>query len=234
MEWLKQLLGEELFNQLFPKDSDNLKKVTEKIGNKKMIEDDGKLVPQSRVKELTDKKTELENQLKTASDNLTKVQADYDKIKTEKDKGKSTVDEQIASLTKTITDLQTELKNKDQLGVVNNKRTLVESQFRLLKANDQYLQTLVREFELKHPLDKLEIENGKIKDAENLFKPFQEDYKPLFGVVQKKGFEHKDGNDPGAGDFFTMDEIKAMDQSTVKANLEKVNKSIEYHDKQGN
>ncbi|RJP73207.1 MAG: hypothetical protein C4539_02195 [Ignavibacteriales bacterium] len=71
MEWLKLLLGDELFNLLFPKDSDNLKKVTEKIGTKKFIEDDGKLIPKSRFDEVNAKKTEAENQLKTANDNQT-------------------------------------------------------------------------------------------------------------------------------------------------------------------
>ena len=46
MEEIKQLLGDELFNS-----------VTEKLGDKKLLIDDGKMIPKSRFDEVNEKKS---------------------------------------------------------------------------------------------------------------------------------------------------------------------------------
>ena len=128
MEWLKQLLGEELFNQLFPKESEALKKITEKVGAKKFVEDDGKLIPKNRFDELTTKKTEIENQLAKANEDLKKAQGDYDGLKAEKEGGKKTVDEQISALNKKIEELTNGISQK--ISSCNYRRNVL-----LLKAH---------------------------------------------------------------------------------------------------
>lgn len=56
---LKQLLGEELYNQ-----------VTSKLGDKKIMVDDGNFIPKARFDKVNDQKKELETQLKTSSETI--------------------------------------------------------------------------------------------------------------------------------------------------------------------
>ncbi len=224
LEWLKKELGEEKFNKLFPQGSEILKAM-EPLAEKKIIEDDGKLIPYSRFEELNTKKAELDAQLTKANDDLKKVQTDYDTLKNEKEGAKKTVDQQILDLNKKIEDLTSGLTQKDQQLQISGKRSMVESMFRSMKANEQYLPTLLREFEAKHPLDKLETVDGKIKDAETIFKPFQENFKPLFGETQRIGFPPAPPNLKD-GELYTAEQLNSMSKDQLKQNWEKVEKSM--------
>ena len=116
---------------------------------------------------------------------------------------------------------------------LSQKRSVVESALRSLKANEDYLPTLLREFELKHPLDKLEIADSKIKDADTILKPFQDSFKPFFGEVKRQGFNPNPGDGNGAGDFYSREQLNSMSVDEAKANIDKVNKSMEYLSKLG-
>lgn len=232
MDWLKKLLSEELYNQLFPADKqDLLKKVTDKIGTKKILieEKDGDYIPKARFDEVNTKKGDLEKELNTAKEILTNLQKEVDTLKTNNNGGKKSLEEQLTALTQKLTDLETESKNKDQQLAIRDKRSVVENALRSLKANEKYLPTLLREFEAKHPLDKLEIVEGKIKDADTILKSFQEGYKDLFGEVKRQGYDPKNTGDNGAGDYYSMEQLNSLSKEEVKANMDKVDKSIAYH-----
>lgn len=228
MEWLKKLLGEETYKTI---PEDVTKTLTEKLGSKHVIiaEKEGDFIPKARFDEVNTKKADLEKELTTAKETLTTVQKEVDTLKGDKDGGKKTLEEQVNNLTKQITDMQTQLQDKDTQLNLRDRRSLVENALRGLKANEKYLPTLLREFESKHPLDKIEIVDGKIKDADTILKPFQENYKDLFGEVKRQGYDPKNGGDNGAGDYYSMEQLKELSQPEIKANMDKVDKSLAYH-----
>lgn len=214
LEWLKSQLGEELFNKHFPAGSDILKTVTEKLGEKKIIEDDGKLIPKHRFDELTTKKTELET-------NLATLQTEVESLrKAPKKEDKNTLEDKVQALIDKQTALEASLKEKDQQLVVGQKRSVIEASLRKMKANENYLPTLLREFELKNPLDKLEIVDGKIKDEETILKPFSESFKPMFGEYVVDGNPPK----PGSGGNSTPDYDKMTDAEYFNHRMSDQNK----------
>lgn len=232
MEWLKKLFGDDIYNQLFPQDkAELLKKVTDKIGSKKILieEKEGDWIPKARFDEVNTKKADLEKELTTTKETLTTIQKEVETLKGDKDGGKKTLEEQVTNLTKQITDMQNQIKEKDTQLNLRDRRSLIENTLRGLKANEKYLPTLLREFEAKYPLDKIEIVDGKIKDVDNILKPFQESYKDLFGEVKRQGFDPKNGGDNGAGDYYSLDQLKSMTKQEIAANMEKVDKSLAYH-----
>ncbi len=184
MDWLKQLLGEDLFNQLFPKDSDALKKATDKIGAKKFIEDDGKLIPKHRFDEISTKKDEFEKELKTANEKATNLQKDFDSLKIQKDSNKTEVEKQLEKLQKDFEVLKTASDQKDVLLTTEKKSAALTNALTNAKANPKYLQLLKKEFNL----DKIEFEaDGNIKDFAEMLKPVQENFKDLFGEIKYSG-----------------------------------------------
>ncbi|MDF2884736.1 MAG: hypothetical protein K0R54_5306 [Clostridiaceae bacterium] len=92
MEWLKQLLGDELYNQ-----------VIGKLGDTKIIKDDGNFIPKSRFDEVNQQK----NNFKTQNDELnTQLEA----LK-KSNKGNEELTKQITELQGKLQDAET--KNKD-------------------------------------------------------------------------------------------------------------------------
>lgn len=185
MDWLKQILGEDLYNELFPKEkSDLLKKVTDKVGTKKFIEDDGKLIPKHRFDEISNKLNDPENGLKAVTDKLTNLQKQYDELRTQKDTGKTEIEKQLEKLTKEFDELKTTSSEKDKLLSREKKNSALTTALTNAKANPKYLPLLKKEIDL----DKIELdENGEIKGIAELLKPVQENFKDLFGEVKLSG-----------------------------------------------
>ncbi|MBI1939170.1 MAG: phage scaffolding protein [Ignavibacteriales bacterium] len=228
MEWLKKILGEEVYKTI---PENVLKTLTEKVGSKKILveEKDGDYIPKTRFDEVNTKKADLDKELATTKESLAKVQTDFDNLEKEKAGGSKTLEDKVTDLTKQLTDMQTQLKDKDTQLNLRDRRSSVEKELRARHVNENYLNMLMNEFERKNPLDKLEIVDGKIKDAENIFKPFQESNKDLFGEVKRQGYTPKDGEGNGAGEYYTMEQLKSMPKSEVAANMEKAEKSLAYH-----
>lgn len=218
MEWLKKLLGEDSFKSLSEKAPEEIKILDSKF--------DKEFFPKYRVKEFEDKNKEL-------SELLTNTQTELETLKSEKEKGSSTFEEQVTKLNEKINGLENTLKQKDEAFTLSNKRSKIDEAFRKAGAiDDNNRRLLVREFEDKYPLKDLQLKDDKV-DSE-LINPFKESYKVLFGEIKNGGFPHKVGEDGGAGDYYTMDEMRGMNQAQIRSNLEKVNKSMEFHSKQGN
>lgn len=219
LEWLKKELGEETFNKLFPQGSEVLTTLTSKLGEKKILEDDGKMVPYHRFDEVNKKLTDPENGIEALTKKLTKAAADLEEAKKGK-KADPTLEDKFKELETKYTTLENTLKEKDTQLAINQKRSVVEGAFRKLNANETFLPTLLREFELKHPLDKLEIVDGQIKDSETILKPFSETFKPMFGEYVK------DGNPPapGSGNPIGPDYSKMTDAEFFAARQVEMNK----------
>lgn len=186
LEWLKKELGEEKFNKLFPQGSEILKAM-EPLAEKKILDDDGKLVPYSRFEEVNKKLTDPETGLTAVTAKLTKAQTDLEGLKAAKGNEAKTLEEKFQTLSDNYTKLEKSLSEKDQQIALNNKREIVSKVLHANKVNEDYLATAMREFEVAHPLDKLEIVDGQIKDADTIVKPFVEKNKIFFGEFKLAG-----------------------------------------------
>lgn len=91
---LKQLLGEELYNQ-----------VTSKLGDKKIMLDDGNFIPKARFDKVNDQKKELETQLKTTSETIETLKKN--------NSDNETLQSTISEHEKTIEKLKKEAEDKD-------------------------------------------------------------------------------------------------------------------------
>lgn len=91
---LKQLLGEELYNQ-----------VTSKLGDKKIMVDDGNFIPKARFDKVNDQKKELEIQLKTTSETIETLKKN--------NSDNETLQNTISEHEKTIANLKKEAEDKD-------------------------------------------------------------------------------------------------------------------------
>lgn len=219
MDELKKLFGEELFSQMTAKLGD--KELTLHNKGEKLIVDDGTLVkkdgmiPKERFDEVNNAKKEYAEKvgtLTTEIENLKKLSGDKDKIK-----------EQLDKITADFNILKTESETKEKSLV---KKFMLRDHLR--DAGAKHVDLLEGKFDLS----KIEVgEDGKIKDFENVLKPIQETYADLFGETKRSGFNSSKGKNPPS-DVYTMDEIKGMNASEVAANVEKVNKSVEYWNSQ--
>ena len=215
MDELKKLLGDELFSQMTAKLGDKELYLHNK--GEKVIVDDGTLVkkdgmiPKERFDEVNNAKKDYADQvakLSTEIEGLKKVSGDKDKLK-----------EQLDKITADFINLKTESETKEK--TLAKKFVLRDS---LRDAGAKHVDLL----EAKFDLSKIEIgDDGKIKDFDTVVKPVKETYSELFGDTKRQGFDPKKGNNPPS-DVYTMDEVKKMSASDVAANVEKVNKSVEY------
>lgn len=205
MNKLEELLGKELYEAFVAK-----------VGNTKVIIDDGSFIPKHRLDEVIAKNSNLTKQLESYETDLNVL----------RDKAKGNEE-----LTATIAKLQTE---KEQAKTEAEKQmTLTRKGFALKEAllnagvvSDKARNLLSKEFDI----EKLELEeSGTVKGFDALLKPIKEDktFSSMFGVAKISGQPHNQGHNES--DFFTRDEIVAMtaDQLNDPATLAKVNKSLE-------
>lgn len=219
MDELKKLFGDELFTQMTAKLGDKELYLHNK--GEKVIVDDGTLIkkdgmiPKSRFDEVNEAKIEYAKQVDKLSleiEGLKKVSGDKDKLK-----------EQLDKITADFTNLKTESETKEKTLA---KKFVLRDHLR--DAGAKHVDLL----EAKFDLSKIEVgEDGKIKDFENVLKPVKETYSELFGETKRAGFDPKKGGTPPA-DVYTEEEVKKMSASEVAANVEKVNKSVEYWNSQ--
>lgn len=205
MDKLKELLGEELYNQFIAK-----------VGDKKVLIDDGTFIPKHRLDEVIAEKKSLAEQIKSYETDLTGLK--------EKAKGNE-------ELTATIAKLQSEkeqAKTEAEKAQVKTRKefALKEALLNAGVVSDKARNLLSKEFDI----EKLELEeSGSVKGIAELLKPIKEDktFSSMFGQTKIIGTSHSQGKNDN--EYFTRDEIMAMTQDDLKdpAKLAKVNKSLE-------
>jgi len=219
MEDLKKLIGDELYSQVAIKLGDNSLGLIPK-GKKSFIHDEkdtvvisnnGEWVPASKIKDLSDEKRNLTDQLSELNTSLEKI------------KGENKKNEE---LTGKLQELQVQIENNKKASIDLEKRYALRD---MLKDNGaKYVDLL----ETKFDFSKIELENGKIKEFDKHLSPVKESYKELFGEKFIAGNTPNRGQNVSApNEVYTLEEIKSMDQRTVVENIDKVNKSLEYHNK---
>lgn len=163
---LKELLGEELYKQ-----------VSEKLGDKKLIVNDGSYLPKSKFDEKNDEvkllKEKVSSLEKTAKDTETLLK-DNEELKAKY----STLSEQSKK--------DIEAKDK-QISHITKKTALSKS---LQEKGARYPDLLIKELDL----DKVELDGDNVKGFDDLFKPLSEKYKDMFVEKVVTG-----GNEPQKG-----------------------------------
>lgn len=164
---LKELLGEELFNQ-----------ISEKLGDKKLIIDDGKMIPYERFKTVNDSKKELETQLKDRDTQLA------DLSKNNKDNGELlTQIKDLQALNKqTATDYETKINKIQFDNALEGALTGAKSK------NNKALKALL-------DLESIKYQDGKIDGLESQLETLQKDAGYLFDL------ETAPNNTGGLGNF---------------------------------
>ena len=182
---LKEILGEELYKQ-----------VNEKLGDKKLIVNDGSYLPKSKF----DEKNEEVKLLKEKVSSLEKTTKDTESMLKDNDELKKKFDA-------LQNDSKSQLEAKDKQISHITKRTALKSA--LQEKGARYPDLLIKEFDL----DTIELEGEAVKGFDNLLTPLTERYKDMFEIKQVSGggeptkSKPKDTN-PGDLDLSFFDKIK--------------------------
>jgi hypothetical protein len=180
---LKELLGEELW-----------KSVKEKLGDKKLIINDGSYLPKAKI----DEKIDEIKLLKEKVDSLEKTSKETETLLKDNEELKKKYD-----VLQTESKTQLEAKDKQIANIV--KKTALSKT--LSEKGAKYPDLLMKEFDI----DSLELDGESVKNFENLFTPLAEKYKDMFPEKKIEGKDPAKGKeaiDPAKGDFSWMDNIK--------------------------
>lgn len=195
MEKLNEVLGKELYEQ-----------VIAKLGDKKVILDDGSFIPKYRL----DEKIEESKHLKSTNE---KYEADINALKPLV-AGNDTLAKQIA-------DLQVENKKKDAEFLASQSK--IKKSFAVKEAlmNAGVADAEARELlSFKFDIDKVELdEKGQPKGFDEAVKPMKDNpsLKGLFGTKKMKGQEHNDGElDISLGEYAKNNPFSSSTRNILK------------------
>ena len=165
MDWLKELLGEELYNQVIPK-----------LGDKKLIINDGSYIPKDKFNQINEEKkllsekvTEYQKQI----EGTTNILKDHEELKNKF--------EGLQSESKKLI----ELKDKE-ITNITKKGLIMEA---LRNEGALYENLLIKNIDLDNAI----IQDGKLLNAENIITPLKTEFKDMF---TKKIIS---GNEPNTG-----------------------------------
>jgi hypothetical protein len=209
MDKLKELLGEELYSQM-----------VSKLGDTKILVDDGKLIPAHRLSEVVAEK-------KAALEQVAKYEKDMESLKSSVS-GNEKLTQQITELQSASQKVKDEYESKMQSERKANALLISLMDAGVLDAEARNL------LSKNVDMSKVELdESGKIKGIEGIVKPMKENktLSKLFGEEKVSGHEHERGGNPSDG-LFTLAEIEKFSQDQLVNDpklLEKVNKSLQKH-----
>lgn len=177
---LKELLGEELYDQ-----------VKGKLGDKKLMIDDNNFVPKSRMDEILRQKNELKEQVDTLNNTLKSNAKDFEKFKTAAE-GNAELQKQLQEyqdkFNNTQKEFNTTLTAKEQewqQREINNKKAYsVREKLLVNNAKKNYIDMLMNTIDL----NKVTMnDDGSFIGVDDIIKGTKESYADLFEKVQTIG-----------------------------------------------
>lgn len=174
MEWLQQLLGEELYNTL-PKE------VLEKFGNTEYVKNDPtKIIPKNVFNEKLSVIKTLETQIETYKKQI----ENYGTMVTDTDM-KTQLQQQKIEFEAQIKQIKKDAENKR---IIDNKKYLMNTY--LQKSGCQYPDLIIDKINFDDVV--MDNDNKNILNGDNIVLPLKENYKNLFetkitGNIPKKG-----------------------------------------------
>lgn len=176
---LNEILGSELFEQ-----------VKTKLGDKKLILDDGKIIPKHRFDEIND---------------ALKSQKELVKSYDEKVKNLESLANGNEDLKKSIQTLQTQIAEKQAEFSAMEIKTRKSFAVKEALLNSGVADAEARELlAMKFDVEKIELDEiGRVKGFDDLVKPLKDNatLKNLFGQTFVAGQEHQRGNNPDLGEY---------------------------------
>lgn len=185
---LKEILGEELYQQ-----------VSQKLGDKKIMVDDGNFIPKSRFDEVNNQKKELKEQVDTLNKTLKDNSKDIEKFKAAAE-GNTELQKQLQEyqdkFNNTQKDFTTQLTAKEQewqQREVNNRKSYTLRERLLMEhADPKYIDLLMKEVDL----NSITESEGKFIGVDDVVKGVKTNFDKLFGKVQIVGTGIQNGNNP--------------------------------------
>lgn len=177
---LKSMLGEDLYKQ-----------VAEKLGDKKLMIDDGNFIPKSRFDEVNNQKKELKEQVDTLNNTLKTNAKDFEKFKSAAE-GNAELQKQLQEyqdkFNNTQKDFSSKLTEKEkewQAREVNNKKAYsLREKLITEHVKTNYIDMLMNTVDL----NKITVnEDGSMNGLDDIVKGTKESFKDLFGEVQTLG-----------------------------------------------
>lgn len=177
---LKELLGEELYD-----------KVKGKLGDKKLMIDDGNFIPKSRFDEVNNQKKELKEQVDTLNNTLKTNAKDIEKFKASAE-GNAELQKQLQEyqdkFNNTQKEFNTTLTAKEQewqQREINNKKAYsVREKLLTNNAKKNYIDMLMNTIDL----NKVTMnDDGSFIGVDDIIKGTKESYADLFEKVQTIG-----------------------------------------------
>lgn len=215
MDWLKKLLGDELFA-----------KVNEKLGDKTLLLDDGsyvkndgKTIPKDRLDKEIEKRKAAETMVAERDKSIEKMNTDLGALKKA---AEGNEDLQIK-----ITTLETENKEiKDK--AANERKTLIldakiKDAFSAAKVSGDYADFLKSSLNMDSIV--MSEDGSTVAGLDDQIKGLQEKYPKFFGEEKKKGTDYTPGDDKN-DKFFTKEQVEKMTAAEVEENLEAVEESM--------
>lgn len=215
---LKEILGEELYSQ-----------VKEKLGDKKIMVDDGNFIPKDRFNEVNNQKKELKEQVDTLNNTLKTNSKELEKLKASAE-GNEELQKQLQEyqdkFDNTQNEFATQLTAKEQewqQREVNNKKAYAMREKLIMEhADSKYIDMLMNQIDL----NKITEDNGKFIGMDDITKEIKGSYDKLFGKPQILGTGIKDTNTVFEKGSITKESINSMTTEQINANWEAVQAAL--------
>jgi len=221
MDKLKEILGEQLYNELKELAGEELNaKIGEILKDKKVLSfneadeiavtNNGEWIPKEKFNSILEDKKTFKTQAEQYQNELAELK------KSVKDNSELT-----AQISELENKMQTNAQSFEQREAEAKKRFALAIALRDSGAKFPDL------LEQKFDLSKLELsDDGKIRDFDTVLNPVKESYKDLFGEQKKAGFDPARNQNPDG--FYSKEQIDALttEQLADPKILEKVNQSL--------
>lgn len=176
---LKELLGEELYDQ-----------VKGKLGDKKLMIDDGNFIPKSRFDEVNNQKKELKEEVDTLNKTLKTNAKDFEKLQ-KSAQGNEELQKQLQEYQNKLNSTQTEFNNTltakeqewQQREVNNRKSYAMREKLIMEHADPKYIDLLMKEINL----DSITENDGKFIGVDDVVSSVKSNFDKLFGKPQVVG-----------------------------------------------
>lgn len=212
---LKQILGEELYLQ-----------VSKKLGDKKIMIDDGNFIPKSRFDEVNNQKKELKEQVDTLNNTLKTNAKDFEKFKAAAE-GNADLQKQLQEYQDKVNNAQKEFTNtltakeqEWQKREVNNRKSYsIREKLLMEHADPKYIDLLMKEVNL----DSITEADGKFIGVDDVVNGVKTNFEKLFGKPQITGTGINNGQ---LQTNLTMESIKNMTPQQINQNWDAVQATL--------
>ena len=196
---LKDILGDELYSQ-----------VTEKLGDKKVIIDDGTFIPKARFDEVNNQKKEYKEQVDTLNKSIQDASKDLEKFKKAAEgnetlqKQLSEYEEKVSNANKTFDETLKAKELEWEKRESNNKKSYAVRE-KLLRehADGNYIDILMNQVDLESITEK----DGSYIGIDDVIGGLKTNYDKLFGKPQIKGVDPSKGIDPSKSGNNSLTEL---------------------------